>query len=115
MLAEHGVRNAPSTCYAAKRRPASTQALRDVQLALMIARVYTANCDSYGAAKVWDNINRAEDARVARCTFRRLVRRLDLRGVGRGPTVRTTAYDPDAERPADLVNRCFAVAALNRP
>ena len=51
---------------------------------------------------------------MARCTTERLMARMGLQGVRRGATVRTTTSDPDADRPADLVNRDFAVPAPNR-
>ena len=114
VLAGHGVGIAPSTYCAARVRPPSARALRDAQLAPMIARVHAANYDAYGAAKVWDHLNRVAGVRVARCTVERLMRQLGLQGVRRGSKVRTTVGDPDAERPADLVNRCFAVPAPNR-
>lgn len=114
VLAEHGVGIAPSTCYAAKSRPPSARAVRDAELKTEIARVHQANYDAYGAAKVWDRLNRVEGARVARCTVERLMRELGLRGVRRGATVRTTDSDPDAERPDDLVKRDFAVPAPDR-
>ena len=72
------------------------------------------NYDAYGAAKVWDHLNRVEHITVARCTVERLMRQLGLEGTRRGATVRTTTSDPDADRPADLVNRDFTVPAPNR-
>ena len=114
VLVEHGVGIAPSAYCAAKSRPPSARALRDAQLAPMIARVHKANYDAYGAAKVWDHLNRVEGVRVARCTVERLMAQMGLRGARRGATVRTTVGDPDAERPDDLVKRDFAVPAPDR-
>ena len=114
VLAEHGVGIAPSTFYAAKRRPPSTRALRDAWLCALIARVHRVDYDAYGAAKVWDHLNRVEHIRVARCTVERLMAQMGLSGVRRGGTVRTTTPADDAERPEDLVNRDFAMPDPNR-
>ncbi len=114
MLCEHGVGIAPSTYYAARCRPPSARAQRDAWLCEQIARVQRDNYDAYGAAKVWDHLNRVEGITVARCTVERLMRQLSLEGTRRGRTVRTTTSDPDACGPADLVNRDFTVRAPNR-
>ena len=114
VLTEHGVGVAPSTYYAAKTRPPSARALRDARLRGWIARVHRENYGAYGAAKVWDHLNRVEGVRVARCTVERLMRELGLQGTRRGGTVRTTTPADGAERPADLVKRDFSVPAPNR-
>ena len=114
VLTEHGVGIAPSTYYAAKTRPPSARARRDAWLRTQIARVHRENYGVYGAAKVWDHLNRVEGVRVARCTTERLMRELGLQGTRRGSTVRTTTPGADAERPADLVKRDFAVPAPDR-
>ena len=114
VLCEHSVGIAPSTYYAAKTRPPSARAVRDAALCALIARVHAENYDAYGAAKVWDHLNRVEGIPVARCTVERLMARMGLQGVRRGATVRTTTSDPHADRPADLVNRDFSVPAPNR-
>ena len=114
VLVEHGVGIAPCAYYAARRRPPSARAQRDAWLREEIARVHKENYDAYGAAKVWDHLNRVEHITVARCTVERLMRQLGLEGTRRGATVRTTTSDPDADRPADLVNRDFTVPAPNR-
>ena len=114
VLAEHGVGIAPSAYYAAKSRPPSARAVRDAWLRVEIARVHAENYDAYGAAKVWDHLDRVEGVRVARCTVERLMRGLGLEGARRGAKTRTTSSDPDAERPADLVKRDFAVPAPDR-
>ncbi len=114
VLCEHSVGIAPSTYYAARCRPPSARAQRDAWLRAEIARVHRDNYDAYGAAKVWDHLNRVEHITVARCTVERLMRQLGLEGTRRGATVRTTTSDPDADRPADLVNRDFTVPAPNR-
>ena len=106
---------APSTFHAAKKRPPSARALRDEQLKLEIRRVYDANFMTYGADKVWDQLNK-DGIRVARCTVERLMRQMGLSGATRGgrfkPT--TTISDEAAARPLDLVERRFRAPAPNR-
>jgi putative transposase len=104
---------APSTYYARTTRPPSARSRRDGELKAAIRRVWEANRRVYGADKVWAQLNR-EGTRVARCTVERLMRALGLRGVVRGKTVRTTAPDAAASRPADLVARRFRAGAPNR-
>lgn len=114
VLTEHGVKIAPSTYYAHKRRPPSTRALRDEELKPEIQRVYDANLTVYGADKVWDQLNK-DGIRVARCTVERLMREMGLVGCRRGREwVRTTIGDDTLERPADLVEREFRAPAPNR-
>jgi putative transposase len=106
---------APSSYYAAKKRPPSARALRDAELRVEIRRVYDANFMAYGADKVWDQLNK-DDIRVARCTVERLMRDMGLTGVTRGnrfkPT--TTLTDDAAPRPLDLVERRFRAPTPNR-
>jgi putative transposase len=104
---------APSTYYAAKRRPACARARRDAALAVEIKRVYAENFGVYGARKAWRQLNR-EGHRVARCTTERLMRQLGLCGIRRGKPKRTTVADGAAARPADLVARDFSAPAPNR-
>jgi putative transposase len=104
---------APSTYYDAKRRPPSARALREEELKAEIARVHRDNFGVYGARKVWRQLLR-EGIRVARCTVERLMGELGLQGVRRGKARRTTTPDVTAPRPADLVERDFAVAGPNR-
>ena len=102
---------APSTYYmhAARKvdpdaRPA--RAMRDDVLCEEIGRVWQENRRVYGVRKVWRQLRR-EGFRVARCTVERLMRRLGLRGVVRGKTVRTTYSDKATACPRDQVNRQF--------
>jgi putative transposase len=71
-----------------------------------IERVWQANFSVYGADKVWRQLLHEKFA-VARCTVQRLMRRLGLRGVIRGKSVRTTIADARAQCPRDRVNREF--------
>jgi putative transposase len=105
---------APSSYYAAIRRPLSARQRRDERLAVAIRRVWDEHRRVYGADKVWAQLKR-DGIPVARCTVERLMRRLGLRGVVRGKTgVRTTVADEASSRPLDLVARQFRAPAPNR-
>jgi putative transposase len=104
---------APSTYWCAKRRPMCARVVRDDQLKHEITRVHRENFGVYGADKVWAQLNR-EGITVARCTVARLMRQLGLRGAVRGKAKRTTIAEHAGERPRDLVDRQFKVAAPNR-
>lgn len=113
LLAEHGAAIAPSTYYAAKRRPPSARAVRDAWLTAEITRVYKESGEVYGARKVWLQLHR-EGSPAARCTVERLMRAAGLAGVRRGRRTRTTIPAKRKSWPADLVNRDFHAAAPNR-
>ncbi len=116
VLTEHEVKIAPSTYYAAKKRPASARAVCDEQLKDTITAVHADRLKGRGVAgarKVWHHLRR-DDVPVARCTVERLMRELGLRGVVRGKTFVTTRPDAQASRPSDLVCRDFTAAAPNR-
>ena len=107
---------APSTYYAAKKRPPSARAVRDERAERRRSRrVYDENLFVYGADKVWAQLNtrghprgalhrRAADARPG------LVGAAG--GAGRGCV--TTDRDDRLDRPADLVDRQFTAPAPNR-
>jgi putative transposase len=103
---------APSSYYAANRRPASARAVRDTQLKVEIARVHAEQFGVYGARKVWRQLHR-EGITAARCTVERLMGELGLEGVRRGKTYKTTTPDA-AARPADLVERDFSAQRPNQ-
>jgi putative transposase len=104
---------APSTYYAAKRRPPSRRAVADAALKEQIRRVYAEHYAVYGAEKVWRQLGR-EGVRVGRDRVARLMRELGLAGATRARTTRTTQRAPAAPLPADLVRRDFSAAAPNR-
>jgi len=107
------LRIAPSTYYAARRRPPSSRKLRDEELKPLIKAVYEKNLSVYGADKVWDQLNK-DGIEVARCTVERLMAEMCLVGARRGRTwVVTTEGDETLVRPADLVDRRFAAPAPN--
>jgi putative transposase len=104
---------APSTYYAATRRPASARAVGDAKLKAEIARVHAEQFGVYGAGKVWRQLHR-EGITVARCTVERLLGELGLEGVRRGKAPKTTTPTPSVARPADLVARNFSAARPNQ-
>ena len=108
---------APSTYYEhatrqanPDRRPARER--RDAELCREIRRVFEANFGVYGVRKVWRQMKR-EGIEVARCTVARLMRRLGLKGVVRGKSIRTTVSDAAAPCPLDRVNRQFRTPRPN--
>jgi putative transposase len=109
---------APSTYYAQVARRAdptkrSARARSDAALTIEIWRVFEGNFQVYGVRKVWRQLRR-EGFDVARCTVARLMKALDLQGVIRGKSVRTTVGDKAAPCPLDRVNRDFKAPAPNR-
>jgi putative transposase len=116
VLTEHGVKIAPSTYYAAKKRPPSARSHRDERLLVEIRRVHAdpkIGRGLYGVRKVWHQLRR-EGIIVARCTVERLMRAAGLAGARRGKQFKTTRADAAAARPPDLVNRDFGAEAPNR-
>jgi putative transposase len=105
---------APSSYYAAIRRPVSARRQRDEVHKGEIRRVWDEHRQVYGGDKVWAQLT-CEGITVARCTVERLMRELGLRGVIRGQSrVRTTVADTASARPLDLVARQFRAPAPNR-
>jgi transposase InsO family protein len=110
---------APSTYYEHRaraedpdRRPAREK--RDEVLRPQIQRVWNDNHAVYGADKVWHQLGR-EKIDVARCTVERLMRDMGLCGATRDRAFKvTTAVDPSAARPPDLVHREFTATRPNQ-
>ena len=113
VLTGAGVAIAPGTYYAARSRPPPARAVRDARLLGEITRVHKDSDGTYGAWKVWRQLNR-EGIACARCTVERLMRTAGLRGVRRGKPKRTTIPARSAARPPDLVGRNFHPPAPNR-
>ena len=88
VLDSAGTKIAPSTYYAAKKRPPSARAIRDGELVPAIRKVHKDNIGVCGARKVHAELNR-EGVRVARCTVERL------------HASRWTARHPQGEDPQD--------------
>jgi transposase InsO family protein len=110
---------APATYYEHKhqeREPdrRSARAKRDEALMPEIQRVFDDNYKVYGVRKVWKQLLR-EGFVVAKCTVRRLMRRMGLRGAARGKAFTTTTIpDELLARPRDLVERDFTADAPNQ-
>jgi putative transposase len=104
---------APSTYYAAVKRPPSARRVRDGKLKSEIQRVHQENFDVYGVEKMWRQLSR-ESVAVGRDRVARLMAELNLFGVVRGKTPRTTTPATTEARPADLVERVFEALAPNR-
>jgi len=108
---------APSPYYAHAARKAdpelrSQRAKTDEVLVPEVERVWKENFEVYGVRKVWRQLRRGR-FEVARCTVQRLMKRLGLKGVIRGKTVRTTISDPKAPCPLDHVQRQFSADRPN--
>jgi putative transposase len=107
-----------SSYYQAKKRQAepSAQKMRDAALKEKVMKVWAGDKGRkvYGARKVWLELN-SGGIPVARCTVERLMRELGIRGAspGRKRPPTTLPGDP-ADRPSDLLERCFDAAAPNR-
>lgn len=120
-LTEHGIKIAPRTYYAWRKRAPSKRALSDLVLTGVLSDYYQPDAHGkrrpqslYGATKMWAHLNR-EGVTVARCTVERLMRANDWKGVVRTRRVRTTAADPSAQRAPDLVDRDFGANAPDQP
>ena len=104
---------APSTYYAAKKRPLSARAIRDGVMLPILLALWKANYRVYGARKLWKAARRSGHD-IGRDQVARLMKVLDIEGVRRGRRVRTTRPDEKADRPPDLVDRDFTARAPNR-
>jgi putative transposase len=104
---------APSSYYAAKRRPPSARAVRDAELAPRVRKVFDANYQVYGVRKLWRQLQR-QGERIGRDQVGRLMRTLGIAGVVRGKPRRTTVADPAAVRAPDLVQRQFTATRPNQ-
>lgn len=104
---------APSSYYAARTRPPSAREVEDAVLLDVIARVHRANFGVYGVRKVWKALGRL-GLDVGRDRVWRLMRQVQLAGVTRARTTRTTRPGPRDARPADLVDRRFTAPCPNR-
>jgi putative transposase len=104
---------APSSYYAARRRPPSARARSDAELAPKVLKVFNDNYRVYGARKLWRQLQR-EGIKVGRDRVVLLMRTLGIAGVVRGKARRTTIADPAATRAPDLVQRRFTATRPNQ-
>jgi putative transposase len=92
----------------------SARRVEDERLLERIRAVHAANYEAYGYRRTWKALLRAGE-QVPRCQVQRLMREHDIRGAKRrGRPWRTTIADPNAQRPADLVERDFSAVAPDR-
>lgn len=104
---------APSTCYAANGRSASTRQLRDAEIALRLLEIWERDYSVYGVRKLWKAVKRA-GIDIDRDQAARLMKILEIEGVCREKRVKTTKPDSAMPRHPDLVNLVFSAAAPNR-
>ena len=115
MLAEHGIKIAPSTFYEARSRRPSRRAVRDAEIVALIEaeRERQKFVRRFGARKMWLHL-RGRGHEVARCTIERIYAEQGWVGALRLKRVRTTIGDPAATRPVDLVDRQFFATRPNQ-
>jgi putative transposase len=113
VLKDHHVPIAPSTYYAAKKRPPSARQLSDAHLLEVIGQVHRENYGVYGVRKVWKALRR-EGVDAGRDRVARLMRLAGLRGRARRKKIRTTVPAPKATRSPDLVRRDWSQGAPDR-
>ncbi len=118
VLTGYGVKIAPRTFYAWRKRPFSARAVWDATISGVLASYHIERDERgrrkpealYGSLKMWAHLRR-EGIEVARCTVERLMRVNGWAGTTRRKKIRTTIADPTALRPPDLVERGFGVEA----
>jgi putative transposase len=92
----------------------SARELADERLLPIIREVHKANFEAYGYRRTWKALLRAGE-QVPRCQVQRLMRQAGIQGAKRrGKPWRTTIPDPNAVRPADLVERDFSATEPDR-
>jgi putative transposase len=92
----------------------SARAVEDERLLERIRAVHVANYEAYGYRRTWKALLRAGE-HAPRCQVQRLMREHAIQGAKRrGRPWRTTVADPNAQRPADLVERDFTAEAPDR-
>jgi putative transposase len=89
---------APSTYYAAKRRPPSARVVRDAVLIPIVVAIWVKNYRVYGAHKLWKAARRAGHD-IGRDQVGRLMRQAAIEGVSRRRRLRTTRSDPTRRGP----------------
>ena len=110
VLTHAGTKIAPSTYYAAKKRPASARSVSDAVTTEVIRRVHAENYSVYGVRKIHAELQR-QGHRVARCTVHRLMRAAGLQGISRAKGPRTTIRGVGPDTRPDLVQRAFTATA----
>jgi putative transposase len=99
-----------SAYFQRARGERSARDVEDERLLTRIREVHTANYEAYGYRRTWKSLLRAGE-HVPRCQVQRLMREHGIQGAKRrGKPWRTTIADPNATRPADLVERDFTAS-----
>jgi putative transposase len=103
-----------SAYYQRKTGRRCARAVADERLLERIREVHKDNYEAYGYRRTWKALLRAGEA-APRCQVQRLMREHGIRGAKRrGKPWRTTIPDPNAIRPADLVERDFTATEPDR-
>lgn len=103
-----------SAYYQRARGERSARELEDERLLARIREIHVANFEAYGYRRTWKALLRAGE-HVPRCQVQRLMREHGIQGAKRrGKPWRTTVPDPNATRPADLVERDFTAPEPDR-
>ena len=98
---------------AAKTRPASARALRDVLLLEELRRIHMENYSVYGVRKMHHAMARA-GWEIGRDQVARLMRTAGLQGIRRGRKPITTRPAGETDARPDLVERCFTAERPNQ-
>jgi putative transposase len=120
VLTEHGVKIAPNSYYAHKKRARSARSVRDEAVLAEIVRVHTdpqIGRGLYGIRKVHAALAReggVDGIAVSKRQVARLMRTAGLQGARRGRRFVTTRPDASALRPPDLVKRKFTAEKPNQ-
>ncbi|MER7453394.1 IS3 family transposase [Nocardia beijingensis] len=110
VLTEHGVKIAPSTYYAAKKRGISDATLADAHAANAVFDLWRANRCVYGVRKLWHAARRVGH-NLGRDQVARLMRLAGIDGIvrGRRTTITTQRDRNTAARHPDLIGRAWSV------
>ena len=120
VLTEHGVKIAPNSYYAHKKRAPSARSVRDKAVLAEVVRVHTdprLGRGLYGIRKVHAALAReggVDGIAVSKRQVARLMRTAGLQGARRGRRFVTTRRDGSATRPPDLVKRKFSAEKPNK-
>ena len=99
--------------YAWRSRKSSERKRQDATLSASIERIHRESRQTYGVPRIYAELQENGE-RVARKRIARLMRELNLTGVSRRPTFRTTRRDPSARPAPDLVDRKFVADRPNQ-
>ena len=99
--------------YAWRSREKSPRREQDDALSARIERIHRESRETYGAPRIHAELQENGE-RIARKRVARLMRALNLTGVSRRKTFRTTRRDPAARPAPDLVDRRFVADRPNQ-